>query len=91
MDINVCSLIAFFSFPCYSSGDICSKGVVLFVSICQPVTRTRMFLFFPKGNIYRVILLLLNVYMVDTLFNTADPNTESRLIGGLGGKYDEMM
>jgi len=33
-------------------------------------------------NIYRVILLLLNVYMVDTLFNTADPNTESRLIGG---------
>lgn len=50
-----------------------------------------MFLFFPKGNIYRVILLLLNVYMVDTLFNTADPNTESRLIGGPGGTYKEMM
>ena len=33
-------------------------------------------------NVYRVILLALSMYMVDVLFNTADPNTEKSLIGG---------
>lgn len=33
-------------------------------------------------NAYRVILLALNMYMVDVLFNTANPDTEKQLIGG---------
>lgn len=33
-------------------------------------------------NAYRVILLALNMYMVDVLFNTGNPDTEKQLIGG---------
>ena len=33
-------------------------------------------------NAYRVILLALNMYMVDVLFNTGNPDTEKHLIGG---------